>query len=71
MSMKIRMLCLLAAGLAVGGCVQASRQPAQAAPASTLIVNARIVDGTGRAPYAGSVRIKGERIVAVGDVEPL
>ncbi|MFL5561581.1 MAG: amidohydrolase family protein [Gemmatimonadaceae bacterium] len=33
-----------------------------------LITNARIVDGTGAPARVGSVRVRGERIVAVGDV---
>ncbi len=39
--------------------------------ATTLIVNARIVDGTGSPAVSGAVRIDGERIVAVGSLEPL
>jgi N-acyl-D-amino-acid deacylase len=38
--------------------------------AGTLIVDAIIVDGSGAQPYAGAVRIDGERIVAVGDLSP-
>jgi N-acyl-D-amino-acid deacylase len=38
---------------------------------STVIVNAFIVDGTGSAAQAGAVRIDGERIVEVGQLEPL
>jgi N-acyl-D-amino-acid deacylase len=37
---------------------------------STLIVNASIVDGTGRPARAGAVRIDGDRIVEVGNLEP-
>jgi N-acyl-D-amino-acid deacylase len=39
-------------------------------PTSTLIVNASIVDGTGSAARPGAVRIDGDRIVEVGDLEP-
>ena len=39
-----------------------------AASASTLIVGARLVDGTGAAPRTASVRIDGDRIVAVGQL---
>ncbi len=39
-------------------------------PPTTLIVNASIVDGTGAPARRGSVRIVGERIVAVGALEP-
>lgn len=34
-----------------------------------LIINAMIVDGTGKKPYRGSLAIKGERIAAVGEVD--
>jgi len=37
---------------------------------STLIVGARIVDGTGAPLRLGSVRIEGDRIVAVGELKP-
>jgi N-acyl-D-amino-acid deacylase len=37
---------------------------------STLIVNASIVDGTGSPARPGSVRIDGDRIVEVGELEP-
>ncbi len=41
-------------------------------PAATLrIVNARLIDGTGAPARPGSLRIAGDRIVAVGDLEPL
>ncbi len=44
--------------------------PAQAA-AGTLIVGARLIDGSGAPARAASVRIEGDRIVAVGRLEPL
>ncbi|MEX2150432.1 MAG: LpqB family beta-propeller domain-containing protein [Steroidobacteraceae bacterium] len=37
---------------------------------TTLIVNARIVDGTGAPAVTGAVRIEGDRIAAVGDLKP-
>jgi N-acyl-D-amino-acid deacylase len=43
--------------------------PAEAAP-TTLIVHARVVDGTGAPARNAAVRIEGERIVAVGSLEP-
>jgi N-acyl-D-amino-acid deacylase len=39
-------------------------------PTSTLIVNASIVDGTGSPARPGAVRIDGDRIVELGDLEP-
>jgi N-acyl-D-amino-acid deacylase len=44
--------------------------PAPAAQlASTLIINAQIVDGTGSAPKKGAVRIERDTIVAVGNLK--
>ena len=36
------------------------------APAATAIVNARIIDGSGNAPFEGTVVLKGDRIAEVG-----
>jgi N-acyl-D-amino-acid deacylase len=59
----------------------ASRESERAAPlalrriddsqATLLIVNARLVDGTGAPARAASVRIAGDSIAAVGDLAPL
>ena len=40
------------------------------AHADTLIANARIIDGTGAPALAGSVRLSGDRITAVGELTP-
>lgn len=55
------LLLLLSAGCTNGG-------PPEAA--ATLIVNVRIVDGSGTAAYSGSLRIVDGRIAEVGDVQP-
>jgi N-acyl-D-amino-acid deacylase len=55
-------LATLLAGLASCG--------ADAPATSTLIVNASIVDGTGSPARTGAVRIDGDRIAEVGDLEP-
>lgn len=55
-------LALLAPAVLFGGSV---------APETLRIVNARLVDGTGTPARMGSVRISGDRIVAVGEVEPV
>ena len=34
-----------------------------------LIENARIVDGTGKAPYVGSIGVRGGKVAALGDVK--
>src|SRR5438045_1010803 len=41
----------------------------RSAPAIT-ITGARIVDGTGASPHTGSVRVEGDRITGVGNIEP-
>ena len=38
---------------------------------STLIINASIIDGSGSPAYLGALRIEGELVAAVGDLEPL
>lgn len=60
----IRMLATAAMVLAPVGIAGA------AAPQSTLITGARVVDGTGAPARPASVRIEGDRIVAVGDLAP-
>lgn len=40
------------------------------ADAGMLIVNARVIDGTGGAARAAAVRIEGKRISAIGDLNP-
>ncbi len=49
--------------------VSCSEEPTSVS--STLIINAIIFDGTGADGYDGSVRIDGDRIVAVGDIAAL
>ncbi|MDE2921317.1 MAG: D-aminoacylase [Acidobacteriota bacterium] len=56
---------LLAAGFALTACV-----PGDSTPAGTVIVNARVIDGSGGPSRDVNVRIEGDRIVAVGDFEP-
>jgi len=45
--------------------------PASPLSAATLITRAQIIDGSGTPPYLGSVRVDGDRIVAVGEVAPM
>ena len=56
---------LLSAGLAFTACA-----PGDPAPTTTIIVNARVIDGSGRPSRDVNVRIEGDRIAAVGDFEP-
>ena len=56
---------LLGAGLALAACA-----PGEPAPAGTVIVNARVIDGSGGPSRDVNVRIEGDRIAAVGDFEP-
>lgn len=46
-----------------------SRAALATEPPSTLIVNARVIDGTGAAARSASVRIEGERIAAIGSLK--
>ena len=62
----------LVSGAAIGAALLAGFvASAQGSPsATTLIINASIVDGTGSKAQKGAVRIDGERIVEVGALEP-
>ena len=44
--------------------------PAPESSRRTLIVHAKVLDGTGAGPRQANVRIAGDRIVAVGDLQP-
>jgi N-acyl-D-amino-acid deacylase len=57
-------LALLAPGLL-------GASPGEKPPPTLRIVNARLIDGTGAPARMGSLRIAGDRIAAVGDVEPI
>ncbi|MDE2691705.1 MAG: D-aminoacylase [Acidobacteriota bacterium] len=56
---------LLGAGFALTTC-----GPGEPPPAGTVIVNARVLDGSGDQSRDVNVRIEGDRIAAVGDFEP-
>src|SRR5210317_74411 len=45
--------------------------PSEPAVSSWIITNARIVDGTGTAPYPGALRVDGGLITQIGQLEPL
>ena len=53
---------------AAGALVQSAPSPSSVA--STLIVNAAIVDGTGGPRRTGALRVRGDRIVAIGSLTP-
>ena len=61
------LLCAAALLASVG---LASTACAPAEPTSTVIVNARVIDGSGLPSRNVNVRIAGDRIAAVGDFEP-
>ena len=61
----LRGAALLSAGLAFTACA-----PGDPAPTTTIIVNARVIDGSGDQSRDVNVRIEGDRIAAVGDFEP-
>ena len=48
----------------------AIQTPENAAVDSVIIVNGTVVDGTGRARYAGAIRLVGDTIAEVGDISP-
>ena len=56
---------LASSGLALTACA-----PGAPAPTSVVIVNARVIDGSGGPSRNLNVRIVGDRIAAVGDFEP-
>ncbi|MYB20389.1 MAG: D-aminoacylase [Holophagales bacterium] len=56
---------LLSAGLAFTACA-----PGDPARTTTIIVHARVIDGSGDQSRDVNVRIEGDRIAAVGDFEP-
>ena len=56
-------------GWSAAAAIAAAMAVAAPALASSLIVNARIVDGTGAPARSGSVRIDGDRIVEVGELQ--
>ena len=56
---------LTSVGLAVAACA-----PGEPEPAPVVIVNARVIDGSGGPARNANVRVVGDRIAAVGDVEP-
>jgi len=59
---------LLVLGSAITvGCT--ARSAAVPADRSLLITNARIIDGTGSPARSGSVRVRADRIIAVGDLQ--
>ncbi|MDQ3948712.1 MAG: D-aminoacylase, partial [Gemmatimonadota bacterium] len=51
-------------------CTAAVPRQSAAAPAGTVIMNARVLDGSGAPARAGAVRIVGDRIVEVGALRP-
>ena len=58
-------------GAAIGArCLLVSCKCAVSPTTTTLIINASIVDGTGRKAQVGAVRIEGERIAEVGELAP-
>lgn len=66
---SFRSLLFLPALAAAPGCAPGDREGEPAS--STLIANALIVDGSGKAARSGAIRIDGDRISAVGALQPL
>lgn len=61
---------LLLAVLAVAAGTVDSARAGEAQHQDLLISNALVVDGSGTEPFTGAVRISGDRIVAIGALEP-
>jgi N-acyl-D-amino-acid deacylase len=59
---------VLPLAIAVAAACAPHATPAPSTPATTLITNARIIDGSGDAARVGSVRIASDRISEVGDL---
>ena len=70
--MKNPLSILLAVAAVAAGCTRSSEQPAPAAAATpaydVVIVNGRVVDGTGAPWFAADVGIVGDRIEAIGNL---
>jgi N-acyl-D-amino-acid deacylase len=66
----MRGLLIILAGVAVSGATAQAQVPTPEPAYDVLITRGTIYDGSGGAPYAGEVAIKGERIVYVGPKAP-
>jgi N-acyl-D-amino-acid deacylase len=60
----------IVSGLLLASACWAQNKPASIAPESTVIVNAKIADGTGAPLKKANVRISADRIEQVGDFKP-
>jgi N-acyl-D-amino-acid deacylase len=68
--MKLRIVPLAAVfAFVLASCGRGPAEKEASHAPGILIVNASIVDGSGNPPFTGSVRVEGQRIAAVGDVE--
>src|SRR5438309_11886171 len=61
-----RLVCYLSLGCAFAICVWAAPQ---ASPFDLVIINGRIIDGTGSPWYSGDVGVREGRIVAIGNLK--
>ena len=52
----------------LAACAEGARPPADGEPFDVLLVNARVVDGTGAPSMSADVGVRGDRIAAVGDL---
>jgi len=64
----LKKLVLAVLGAALVACASTPGVPGQ--PASIVFINAQVADGSGAPLRAASVRIKGDRIAAIGDFQP-
>ena len=67
--MRVQLAALLASAAVIGGCATVPPEPV-AAQYDLLITGGTVFDGSGGAPFAGDVAIKGDRIVYAGPKAP-
>ena len=67
--MMRRSLTPLLLSIAIGACARQSA-PATSSPAGFLITNAVVIDGSGAPARRAAVRVQGDRIAAVGNLQP-
>ena len=67
--MMRRSLTPLLLSIAIGACARQSA-PATSSPAGFLITNAVVIDGSGAPARRAAVRVQGDRIAAIGNLQP-
>ena len=69
---NLELSCTVLSALIAVCCITSSVQAAEPGSSYDIVIkNGQIIDGTGAAPYAGEVGIRGERIAYVGPSKPV